>query len=221
MTALRLGAALLCLALCAPAAAAAAEADACGIDCRSHSAAIFRACLLDIEPAGRAVFPEDGAVYEHARRWGAGGAQGAAGSLQLAAGRPAGVCCTFCPAAVHACPSASRPPIRLPVCCRTWNSRVLARPAAVYFAHDTAGAAAAVACAYRWAVRVSPAAGRQSLQGAAVVDGYLTVDVSNMTQASKKGWGWGPKRRACCAPLPLLACNWGHPSFCPPARRLR
>lgn len=65
-------AALACLKLCitaAAAAAAAADSLACGANCRAHSPVNFRACLLDIKPAGRAVFPEDGPVYEHARRW--------------------------------------------------------------------------------------------------------------------------------------------------------
>lgn len=67
-----------------------------------------------------------------------------------------------------------------------WNSRHSAFPAAVFYAHDTADVSAAVRCAHRWGVRVSPASGRQGLQGASVMDGFLTVDVSNLTQARQQ-----------------------------------
>lgn len=69
---------------------------------------------------------------------------------------------------------------------RTWNSRVLAHPAAIYYAHDTAGVAAACFCAHAWGVRVSPASGRQGLQGGAAQDGALLLDVSNMTEARRE-----------------------------------
>jgi len=61
---------------CAAAAAAAgtgstsAGDNACGLDCRAHSLPDFKQCLRGISPPGQAVFPEDGDVFDLARRWG-------------------------------------------------------------------------------------------------------------------------------------------------------
>lgn len=77
----------------------------------------------------------------------------------------------------------------LPLACparRTFNSRVLRWPAATVYARTAADVAAAVACAQRHAVPVSPAAGRQGLLGGAVQDGALTIDVTALTKASNQ-----------------------------------
>jgi hypothetical protein len=65
---------------------------------------------------------------------------------------------------------------------RVWNSRFDAMPAAVFYAYATADVAAAVKCARDWGVRASPATGRHNLQGAAVQDGFLIIDLTNMTR---------------------------------------
>ena len=65
---------------------------------------------------------------------------------------------------------------------RAFASRVLRSPAAVFYAYSTADVAAAVKCAHAWGVQISPAGGRQGFQGGAIQDGFLVVDVSNMTQ---------------------------------------
>lgn len=70
---------------------------------------------------------------------------------------------------------------------RTFNSRTLRSPAAVFYAHATADVAAAVKCAHAWGLQISPAAGRQGFNGAAVQDGYLVIDVSNLTRTSVSG----------------------------------
>ena len=57
-------------------------------------------------------------------------------------------------------------------------------PAATVYASSAADVAAAVACAQRHDVPVSPAAGRQGLMGGAVQDGALTIDVTALTKAS-------------------------------------
>jgi hypothetical protein len=41
---------------------------------------------------------------------------------------------------------------------------------------------AAVNCGRKWSVQVNAAAGRHNYQGASVLSGGLTVDVSNMTK---------------------------------------
>lgn len=58
-----------------------------------------------------------------------------------------------------------------------------AHPKAVVYASTVGQVSAAVKCASDWNVRVSGASGRHSYQGASVPDGFLVVDVSNMTQA--------------------------------------
>ncbi len=60
-----------------------------------------------------------------------------------------------------------------------------ARPKAVLYARTAAQVSAAVSCAAAWDVQVSAAGGRHSYQGASVPEGYLVVDLSNMTQASR------------------------------------
>ncbi|KAL4431136.1 hypothetical protein ABPG75_006392 [Micractinium tetrahymenae] len=64
---------------------------------------------------------------------------------------------------------------------KTFNARILRSPAAIFYAYNAEGVAAAVACGAAQPVPVSPAAGRQSFEGTAVVDGGLIVDVSNIT----------------------------------------
>lgn len=78
--------------------------------------------------------------------------------------------------------------------CRTFNSRIQQYPAAIVYASTTADVAAAVSCATRYGVRVSPACGRQGFQGAAVPDGYLVVDVSNLDAVGGDGWLYAIRR---------------------------
>lgn len=70
---------------------------------------------------------------------------------------------------------------------RVFNSRFLRFPAATFYAGDAAEVAAAVDCARLWGVKVSPAAGRHNFEGSAVQDGYLTIDVTGLTQARCAG----------------------------------
>lgn len=69
-----------------------------------------------------------------------------------------------------------------PSLCSIFNARFDPRPAAVYYAHSTEEVSQAVLCAAAANVSISPAGGRQSFQGWNVPDGYLVVDVSNMTE---------------------------------------
>ncbi len=64
------------------------------------------------------------------------------------------------------------------------NLRFSRKPAATVFARSTSDVVAAINCATAWGVRVSAAGGRHAYQGTSVQDGYLTVDLSNMTKAS-------------------------------------
>ncbi len=52
----------------------------------------------------------------------------------------------------------------------------------MFYAHSVEDVSAAVKCAASAGVKVSPSCGRQSFQGWTVMDGYLTVDVTNLTE---------------------------------------
>lgn len=185
LAALLLPLAALLLAACSPAAAAAQRRllaaaapaiEGCS-DCspQGYSEPQFRACLRAIQGlppnSTSVIFPDDGPAAEAARRW---------GPMLLAR------CCHPWPDLLLL-PGKGWPISQSILAARrTFNSRMLREPAATFYARSAADVAAAVACAQRFGVKVSPAGGRQGLLGGAVQHGYLTIDVSALTKASLK-----------------------------------
>jgi FAD/FMN-containing dehydrogenase len=55
-------------------------------------------------------------------------------------------------------------------------------PAAVVYAKSTWDVVRAVKCGYTWDVPLTVANGRHSYQGLSIIDGYLTIDTSNLTK---------------------------------------